>query len=182
MAYSKLPIGYQTSETSKENLQRHEISRILVFRDVTRHRCVSVSWRFERTRCCPSRSTHPAKLRHIPGHWNPQGRHCERLRTRAWSPPPSTFYVYVASSTSLDQKEQGYSIQTILINTTSFYYNRNICLYTVPRVTTPKGHHDTWTKKVNVYLPSLRMKVPDHVYVLGHSYTSHTLIKYNRYA
>jgi hypothetical protein len=34
--------------------------------------------------------------------------------------------------------------------------------------------------KVNVYLPSLRMKVPDHVYVLGHSYTCHTLIKYNR--
>jgi hypothetical protein len=27
--------------------------------------------------------------------------------------------------------------------------------------------------KVNVYLPSLRMKVPDHVYVLGHSYTCH---------
>jgi hypothetical protein len=37
-------------------------------------------------------------------------------------------------------------------------------------------------KIVNVYLPSLRMKVPDHVYVLGHSYTCHTLIKYNRYA
>jgi hypothetical protein len=37
-------------------------------------------------------------------------------------------------------------------------------------------------KKVNLYLPSLRMKVPDHVYVLGHSYTCHTLIKYNRYA
>jgi hypothetical protein len=36
--------------------------------------------------------------------------------------------------------------------------------------------------KVNVYLPSLRMKIPDHVYVLGHSYTCHTLIKYNRYA
>jgi hypothetical protein len=34
-------------------------------------------------------------------------------------------------------------------------------------------------EKVNVYLPSLRMKVPDHVYVLGHSYTCHTLIKYN---
>jgi hypothetical protein len=25
-------------------------------------------------------------------------------------------------------------------------------------------------KKANAYLPSLRMKVPDHVYVLGHSY------------
>jgi hypothetical protein len=36
--------------------------------------------------------------------------------------------------------------------------------------------------KVNVYLPSLRIKVPDHVYVLGHSYTCHTLINYNRYA
>jgi tRNA G10 N-methylase Trm11 len=36
--------------------------------------------------------------------------------------------------------------------------------------------------KVNVYLPSLMMKVPDHVYVLGPSYTCHTLIKYNRYA
>jgi len=30
MAYSMLPIGYHTSETSKENLQRHEISRIPV--------------------------------------------------------------------------------------------------------------------------------------------------------
>jgi hypothetical protein len=29
-------------------------------------------------------------------------------------------------------------------------------------------------KKVNVYLPSLRMKVPDHVYGLGHSYTCYT--------
>jgi hypothetical protein len=37
-------------------------------------------------------------------------------------------------------------------------------------------------QKVNVYLPSLRMKVPDHVYVLGHSYTCYTLIKYNQYA
>jgi hypothetical protein len=37
-------------------------------------------------------------------------------------------------------------------------------------------------EKVNVYLPSLRMKVPDHVYALGHSYTCHTLIKYNRSA
>jgi hypothetical protein len=37
-------------------------------------------------------------------------------------------------------------------------------------------------KKINVHLPSLRMKVPDHVYVLGYSYTWHTLIKYNRYA
>jgi hypothetical protein len=37
-------------------------------------------------------------------------------------------------------------------------------------------------QKVNVYLPSLRMKVPDHICVLGHSYTCHTLIKYNRYA
>jgi hypothetical protein len=35
-------------------------------------------------------------------------------------------------------------------------------------------------QKVNVYLPSLRMKIPDHVYVLGHSYTCHALIKYNR--
>jgi hypothetical protein len=30
------------------------------------------------------------------------------------------------------------------------------------------------TKKVNVYLPSLMMKVPDHVYVLGDTYTCHT--------
>jgi hypothetical protein len=120
MAHSMLPMGYHTSETSKENLQCHEISRIPVFRDVTRHRCVGRSWRFERTRCCPSRSTHPAEQRHIPGHWNPQGRHCERLRTHAWSPLPFIFYVYAAStcvsSTSLDQKEQGYSVQPILIN------------------------------------------------------------------
>jgi hypothetical protein len=30
--------------------------------------------------------------------------------------------------------------------------------------------------KVNVYLPSLVMEVPDHVYVLGDTYTCHTLI------
>jgi hypothetical protein len=29
-------------------------------------------------------------------------------------------------------------------------------------------------KKVNVYLPSLMMKVPDHLYVLGDTYTCHT--------
>jgi hypothetical protein len=28
--------------------------------------------------------------------------------------------------------------------------------------------------KVNVYLPSLMMKVPDHLYVLGDTYTCHT--------
>jgi hypothetical protein len=26
---------------------------------------------------------------------------------------------------------------------------------------------DKWEKKVNIYIPSLRMKVPDHLYVLG---------------
>jgi hypothetical protein len=31
-----------------------------------------------------------------------------------------------------------------------------------------------WFKKVNVYLPSLMMKVPDHLYVLGDTYTCHT--------
>jgi hypothetical protein len=36
--------------------------------------------------------------------------------------------------------------------------------------------------KVNVYLPSLLVKVPDHLYVLGNTYTCHVLIKYNRYA
>jgi hypothetical protein len=29
-------------------------------------------------------------------------------------------------------------------------------------------------EKVNVYLPSLMMKVPDHLYVLGDTYTCHT--------
>lgn len=92
-----------------------------------------------------------AQQRHIPRHWNPHGHHCEHLRTHAWSPPPSTFYVYAAStcvsSTSLHQKEQGYSIHTILINTTSFYYKNIICLYKVQRVTALKGHHDTWVNK-----------------------------------
>jgi hypothetical protein len=144
-------MGYHTSETSKENLQCHEISRIPFFRDVTRYRCVSHPWRFERTRYCPSRSTHPAKQRHIPGHWNPQGRHYARLRTHAWTPPPSIFHVYrtstCVSSASLNQKEQGYSIEPILLNTTSFYYKNNICLYKAQRVSTPKGHHDTWINK-----------------------------------
>jgi hypothetical protein len=27
---------------------------------------------------------------------------------------------------------------------------------------------------VNVYLPSLMMKVPDHLYILGDTYTGHT--------
>jgi hypothetical protein len=29
-------------------------------------------------------------------------------------------------------------------------------------------------KKVNIYLPSLMMKDPDHLYVLGDTYTCHT--------
>jgi hypothetical protein len=37
-------------------------------------------------------------------------------------------------------------------------------------------------KVKNVYLPSLMMKVPDHLYVLGETYTCHMLIKYNQYA
>jgi hypothetical protein len=41
---------------------------------------------------------------------------------------------------------------------------------------------DAIKKKENVYLPSLVMKVPDHLYVLGDTYTCHMLIKYNRYA
>jgi hypothetical protein len=36
-------------------------------------------------------------------------------------------------------------------------------------------------KKINAYLPSLVMKVRDHLYVLGDKYTCHMLIKYNRY-
>jgi hypothetical protein len=32
----------------------------------------------------------------------------------------------------------------------------------------------TSTEKVNVYLPSLMMKVPNHLYVLGDTYTCHT--------
>jgi hypothetical protein len=46
----------------------------------------------------------------------------------------------------------------------------------------PQVTEELQSKEANVYLPSLRMKVPDHVYVLGHSYTCHTLMKYNRYA
>jgi hypothetical protein len=34
-----------------------------------------------------------------------------------------------------------------------------------------------WPQNINIYLPSLRMKIPDHEYVLGHSYTCRTLIK-----
>jgi hypothetical protein len=39
-------------------------------------------------------------------------------------------------------------------------------------------------QKVNVYLPSLMMKVPDHLYVLGDTYTCHTYYcyTYNFYA
>jgi hypothetical protein len=33
-------------------------------------------------------------------------------------------------------------------------------------------------KKVNVYLPSLMMKVPNHLYVLGDTYTCHTYCRY----
>jgi hypothetical protein len=33
---------------------------------------------------------------------------------------------------------------------------------------------DSEEKKVNVYLPSLMMKVPNHLYVLGDTYTCHT--------
>jgi hypothetical protein len=38
------------------------------------------------------------------------------------------------------------------------------------------GFHtgEIFMKKVNVYLPSLMMKVPDHLYVLGDTYTCHT--------
>jgi hypothetical protein len=35
------------------------------------------------------------------------------------------------------------------------------------------GKRDNY-KKVNVYLPSLMMKVQDHLYVLGDIYTCHT--------
>jgi hypothetical protein len=41
------------------------------------------------------------------------------------------------------------------------------------------GKRDNYKKKVNVYLPFLMMKVPNHLYVLGDTYTRHTLIKYN---
>jgi hypothetical protein len=36
------------------------------------------------------------------------------------------------------------------------------------------GKRDNDRKKVNLYLPSLMMKVPDHLYVLGDTYTCHT--------
>jgi hypothetical protein len=37
---------------------------------------------------------------------------------------------------------------------------------------------NNWRKKVNLYLSSLMIKVPDHVYVLGHSYTCYTYCCY----
>jgi hypothetical protein len=36
---------------------------------------------------------------------------------------------------------------------------------------------DAVKRKVNVYVPSLMMKVPDHLYVLGDTYTCHMLLK-----
>jgi hypothetical protein len=41
-----------------------------------------------------------------------------------------------------------------------------------------KAEYMKYENKANVYLPSLMMKVPDHLYVLGDTYTCHTLIKY----
>jgi hypothetical protein len=35
------------------------------------------------------------------------------------------------------------------------------------------GKRDNDEKNVNIYLPSLMMKLPDHLYVLGDTYTSH---------
>jgi hypothetical protein len=35
-------------------------------------------------------------------------------------------------------------------------------------------HDHILLKKVNVYLPSLMMKIPNHLYVLGDTYTCHT--------
>jgi hypothetical protein len=45
-----------------------------------------------------------------------------------------------------------------------------------------KAEYMKYENKVNVYLPSLMMKAPDYLYVLGDTYTCHTLIKYNQYA
>jgi hypothetical protein len=44
------------------------------------------------------------------------------------------------------------------------YYLHNVCT---------SAHMTAWIK-VNVYLSSLMMKVPDHLYVLGDTYTYHT--------
>jgi hypothetical protein len=40
------------------------------------------------------------------------------------------------------------------------------------------GELELALKKINVYLPSLRMKVPNHLYVLGETYTCHTYCCY----
>jgi hypothetical protein len=45
-----------------------------------------------------------------------------------------------------------------------------------------KAEYMKYENKLNVYLPSLMIEVPDHLYVLDDTYTRHTLIKYNRYA
>jgi hypothetical protein len=37
-----------------------------------------------------------------------------------------------------------------------------------------KAHFANYFQKVNVYLPSLMIKVPNHLYVLGDTYTCHT--------
>jgi hypothetical protein len=39
--------------------------------------------------------------------------------------------------------------------------------------TSKSAQTESITKKVNVYLPSLMMKVPDHFNVLGDTYTCH---------
>jgi hypothetical protein len=73
----------------------------------------------------------------------------------------------------------------IVYHVTHFEASRNVILHTryvSTYVAVGCGWGRGTKKKVNVYLPSLRMKVPDRVYVLGHTYTGHTLIKYNRYA
>jgi hypothetical protein len=64
---------------------------------------------------------------------------------------------------------------------TRFAVSRNVDLGTryitvcvVSLVAGRSGGSEIIIKKVNVYLPSLMMKVPDHLYVLGDTYTCHT--------
>jgi hypothetical protein len=51
---------------------------------------------------------------------------------------------------------------------------RYVTVCVVSLVAGRSGGSEIIIKKVNVYLPSLMMKVPDHLYVLGDTYTCHT--------
>jgi hypothetical protein len=67
-------------------------------------------------------------------------------------------------------------LSVVTYNLTSYYlyfsYWREI--FTLDTVGLLGIVQQDYIQKVNVYLPSLMMKVPDHLYVLGDTYTCHT--------